>query len=255
MINRRPAIKTKTPPGLARLGLALALAGTLSVVPAAADWLVTLDGDRIETQGSWSIQGKLVVFTSPGGGLSSLRLADIDVDASDQLTAASRAGQNRPRTVQPTREATFVLTDNDVGHVEARLKGSMEDRKEAAEEARAEVKRTAGATEDGVSVTDWDQSFDDNINGVVVTGRIENRSRDIQTEVTLHVHLYLVDGTLAGRAPATLDREVLNPRASTSFKATFAGTLSFDRPDFQIDSVPLAPRVENQTEQEEPALP
>jgi len=48
---------------------------------------------------------------------------------------------------------------------------------------------------------------------------------------------------------------VLNPRASSTFKATFPGTLSFDRPDFQVDSVPLAPRVENQTEQVEPALP
>ena len=77
MSNRRPANTTKTLPGPARIGLALALAGALFVAPASADWLVTLDGDRIETQGPWSIQGKLVVFTSPGGGLSSLRLADI----------------------------------------------------------------------------------------------------------------------------------------------------------------------------------
>ncbi|MGB6367693.1 MAG: hypothetical protein WBG93_12775 [Thermoanaerobaculia bacterium] len=248
MSDRRPANTTKSPPGLARLGLALALAGALFVVPASADWLVTLDGDQIETQGPWSIQGKLVVFTSPGGGLSSLRLADIDVDASDQLTAASRAGQHRPRTEQPAREATFVLTDNDVSHVDGRLEGSMEDRKEAGAEARAETIRTTAATEDGVSVTDWDQSFDDNINGVVVTGRIENRSRDIQTEVTLQVVLHLIDGTLAGRAPATLQKQVLNPKGSTSFKATFPGTLSFDRPDFQIDSVPLVPRVENDSE-------
>jgi hypothetical protein len=255
MSNRRPANTTKTPLGPARLGLALALAGTLFVAPATADWLVTLDGDRIETQGPWSIQGKLVVFTSPGGGLSSLRLADIDVDASDQLTAASQADQNRPRAVPPTREATFVLTDNDVGHVDDRLRGSMEDRQDLAEEARADLKRTAAATEEGVSVSDWDQSFDDNANGVVVTGRLENRSRDIQTEITLQVLLHLVDGTLAGRAPATLQKEVLNPRASTTFKATFAGVLSFDRPDFEINTIPLLPREEDQPQQEDQALP
>ena len=152
MSNRRPADKTKTPPGLARIGLALAMVGTLSVLPAGADWLVTLDGDRIQTEGPWSIQGKLVIFTLPGGGLSSLRLADIDVDASDQLTAASKESQRRPRPKQPTREATFVLTDNDVGHVDARLRGSMEDRQEAGAEARAEATRTAAASEDGVSV-------------------------------------------------------------------------------------------------------
>jgi hypothetical protein len=231
------------------------LAGALFVPPAGADWLVPLDGDRIETQGPWSIQGKLVIFTSPGGGLSSLRLADIDVDASDHLTAASRANQNRPRAVQPTREATIVLTDNDVGHVDDRLRGGMEDRQEAAEEARAEIRRSAAATEEGVSVTEWEQGFDDNANGVVVTGRVENRSRDIQTEVTLQIFLRLVDGSLAGRGPATLQKQVLNPRASTTFKATFPGVLSFDRPDFEINTIALLPREENQPEQEDQALP
>jgi hypothetical protein len=131
----------------------------------------------------------------------------------------------------------------------------MEDRQDLAEEARADLKRTAAATEEGVSVSDWDQSFDDNANGVVVTGRLENRSRDIQTEITLQVLLHLVDGTLAGRAPATLQKEVLNPRASTTFKATFAGVLSFDRPDFEINTIPLLPREEDQPQQEDQALP
>ena len=132
----------------------------------------------------------------------------------------------------------------------------MEDRQDAAEEARAELKRTAAATEEGVSVTEWEQGFDDNANGVVVTGRIENRSRDIQTEVTLQIFLRLVDGSLAGRGPAILQKQVLNPRASTTFKATFPGVLSFDRPDFEVNTVPLLPREdEDQTPPQEQALP
>lgn len=254
MSDHRPADENRNPLGPARLGLALALVGSLSVLPAGADWLVTLDGERIRTEGPWSIQGKLVVFTSPGGRLSSLHLAAIDLDASDQLTADWRASQHRPRAEQTNREATFVLTDSDVGHVDTRLNGSIEERQQAAAEARAKVKRTAAATDEGLTVADWSQSFDDGIDGVVITGRLENRSRDIQHEVTLRVVLYLIDGTLAGRGPATLDKMVLKPRGSTSFKATFPGIISFDRPDFQIDGVPLAPRAENQPEQEDRPL-
>ena len=53
-----------------------------------ADWLVTRDGTRIETEGLWSMQGKLVVFELPDGTLSSLRLSLV---ASDRATAEAEA--------------------------------------------------------------------------------------------------------------------------------------------------------------------
>ncbi len=48
--------------------------------PAAADWLVTKDGARIETEGPWKTKGAMVVFTSAKGTLSSLRLDEIDLE-------------------------------------------------------------------------------------------------------------------------------------------------------------------------------
>jgi hypothetical protein len=48
-----------------------------------------------------------------------------------------------------------------------------------------------------------------------------------------------------------LEKTVLKPRGSTSFKAKFPGVFGFDRPDFQIESFPLALRAENQSEQDD----
>ncbi len=57
-----------------RLVLAAALALPCLVVgPAAADWIVTTDGERIETRGPWEVKGRLVVMTLADGELASMR--------------------------------------------------------------------------------------------------------------------------------------------------------------------------------------
>jgi hypothetical protein len=238
--------------------LVLALLMTLTALPATADWLVTLGGDPVETDGAWEIKGKLIVFTLPGGTLSSMRLADVDLDASERLTAdehLTASGRRPPKAEPERREAVLVLTDSDVGHVDARLTGSMEQRQQVAAEAREQTKGTAAATNGGLSVVDWNQTFDDGIEGVVVTGRLQNRSRGTRAEVTVQVILYRTDGRLAGRAPATLEDTVLSGGEATSLKATFPGILGFDRPEFRIDSTPLRPKAESQPEQEDQPVP
>lgn len=52
----------------------------------AADLLVTREGETIETRGPWKVKGRQVVFTNSQGVLSSLRLADIDIEASEEAT-------------------------------------------------------------------------------------------------------------------------------------------------------------------------
>ena len=69
--------------------IALALAAILAAgpaLPAKADWLVTREGARVETQGAWKVKGKLVVFHTSTGKLSSLRVAEVDLDASRRAT-------------------------------------------------------------------------------------------------------------------------------------------------------------------------
>jgi len=107
--------------GLAGLAAA-AVAGAL-LYPAAADWLVTRDGNRIETAGPWRVEGRLVVFKKPDGSLVSLRLSDVDLEGSRNLTremderAKKAAEAVRPAAVQKKRPSVARITDDDVAHV------------------------------------------------------------------------------------------------------------------------------------------
>lgn len=241
---KRQIIPTICPRSL-RTGLVLGLLLALAALPATADWLVTQSGDQVETEGPWEVKGKLVVFTLPGGTLSSMRLSDVDLDASQQLTTE----KNQPTApaaaaTTPRREATIVITDSDVAHVgAAAVPNSAEGRQEAGAQARAELAGDAASGE-GLTVAEWNQEFDDGIDGVVVTGSVENRSPNLHGEITLQVMLYNTDGSLAGRAAATLDNVLLRAGQSTSFRAAFAGIVGFDRPEFRLNSAPLSPREE-----------
>ncbi len=100
------------------LGLALTLTCICSL-PAAAEWLVTRDGHRIETDGPWQVKGRVVVYTDAKGTLSSIRLDEIDLEASEA------AGEETPEAPAEPREAetkepeerqkpVLVLTNDDI---------------------------------------------------------------------------------------------------------------------------------------------
>ncbi len=86
---------------------------------AIADVLVTNDGERIETQGAWKVKGRQLVYTNTRGVLSAMRLADVDLDASEQATRQAA----EPATSQPAestsgtapRKATRSFTNDDIG--------------------------------------------------------------------------------------------------------------------------------------------
>ncbi|MGB3565492.1 MAG: FxLYD domain-containing protein [Thermoanaerobaculia bacterium] len=236
---------------LFRIGLTLGLLIAVTGLPAAADWLVTQDGDQVETRGAWEIKGKLVVFTLPNGTLSSMRLTDVDLDASQQRTHAQDVPSAPVVTTSQRREATIVITDSDVSHVGPEAPTSATERQEAGAEARAELAAEASGGE--LTVADWNQEYDDGIDGVVVTGNIENRSSNLHSEITLQVILYNTDGSLAGRAAATVDNVLLRAGQSSSFRAAFAGIVGFDRPEFRVNSTALSPRQEGAEGAEEAA--
>ncbi|HEX2162430.1 MAG TPA: hypothetical protein VHM02_00635, partial [Thermoanaerobaculia bacterium] len=76
--------------------LAAAAVLSLTALPAAADWLVMRDGTRVETRGAWQQKGRLVVFTSTEGRLSSLRTDAVDLAASRRATEQAAAAAARP---------------------------------------------------------------------------------------------------------------------------------------------------------------
>ena len=95
----------------------------LAVLPGAAgsaraDWLVTREGARVETRGAWTVKGKLVVFETAAGKLSSLRVAEVDLDASRRATeeAVAAQAQAAAETDKPAerRKSVRVITDKDV---------------------------------------------------------------------------------------------------------------------------------------------
>ena len=96
--------------------LVLAIACWVAAATSSADWLVTRNGERIETRGGWDVQGRMVVFTSASGTLSSIRLSEVDLDASAEATERAMATsamepEARPAPKRPVR----VITTEDVG--------------------------------------------------------------------------------------------------------------------------------------------
>jgi len=73
--------------------LAVALA---AAAPAAADWLVLKNGTRVETLGPWTEKGKQIVYTTVAEKrLVSIRVSDVDLDASRQASATQPASERK----------------------------------------------------------------------------------------------------------------------------------------------------------------
>ena len=89
----------------------------MGALPAAADWLVLDSGDAVETKGSWTVQGGRVIFTTPRGSLSSVRVASVDIDASRKLTEKKSKPEAKPAEAEG-RAPVLVLTDGDVPEFE-----------------------------------------------------------------------------------------------------------------------------------------
>jgi hypothetical protein len=196
-----------------------------AAVPAAADWLVTREGGRVETKGPWQVKGKLVVFTLADGKLSSLRLSEVDLDASrrasDEAAAAAQAAPAAPAQT-PKREARVVLTDNDF------RRGAPPPSPGAPAPAGEEKKEgEAGGTESGkVVVASWERAQGPGGN-VVIHGTLRNEAPDDATGAVVTVLLYDETGKLLVSGDAVLSSTVLPAGQTGSFRAEFPDVFSF----------------------------
>ncbi len=71
-----------------RLAPAVALACLAGT--ARADWIVTREGHEIETRGAWRVEGSRVLFTSLGGTLQAISVAEVDLAWSEELSQERR---------------------------------------------------------------------------------------------------------------------------------------------------------------------
>ncbi len=77
--------KSRTASTWAALALAVLLAS-----PATADWLVTSQGQLIETYGPWAVDSERLVYVDPDGAEHTLALKDVDLEASEEMTAVAQ---------------------------------------------------------------------------------------------------------------------------------------------------------------------
>lgn len=240
---------------LAALGVALA---AVTLGPAAADWLVTRDGARIETQGPWRVESRLVVFKRPDGTFASMRLSEVDLEASERVTrevaeakraaAARAAEEQRPAE---RKKSIARLTEKDLPPV-----GSSRRSAEAEEDAGAGSSGARGEDEEGgrpdpIVVSTWREVSEIDGSGLAFVGELRNTSEHMALGVGVTVTLFDEEDEEIASTDAVLTGTALPPGKSGGFRAEFPGIFHFVRADFDV----AADVVRSQTEEEaaEPA--
>jgi hypothetical protein len=213
-----PSPRPSAPRRLAALAALLGLAA----LPAGADWLITRQGGRVETRGAWETRGKLVVFRTMDGTLSSLRLTEVDLEASRRATeeaVRARAARAEAPAKPPVKKpSVLVLTDKDVRHVEEASSGAADGAPEEAAEKAA----------DDLAVANWERSADPAEGHVVITGTIRNAAAgSTATGVNLTVSLFDESGRQVGSAEAVLTTTALPSGQQSGFRAEFPGVFAF----------------------------
>lgn len=206
-----------------------------AALPAGADWLVTRQGGRVETRGAWEVKGKLVVFRTLNGALSSMRTSEVDLEASRMATEeagrARSAAADAPAKPPEKRPSILVLTDKDVRHVTEASPAT-----DAAAGAPGEEEKPVG----DLAVANWERASAPGAGHVVITGTLRNTAAgSTATGILLLVALFDDTGKQIGAAEAVLTSSALPPGQQSGFRAEFPGVFSFARLEFDPKSVPL----------------
>lgn len=229
------ARSTRLPSSLpAAAAICLCVAGLMPAAPARADWLVTNEGGRVETRGPWKIDGKRVIFTQKDGTLSSLRLTEVDLDASKQATTAmaeeAKAAKATAATeAPPAKKSTRSFTDKDFA-------------RPAAPEAAKDDAGTAKPVPDSpgpVKVVDWKQNHNPETHALEITGSVRNAGPDIAVAVTVTVRLFNPRGEVFATQAAALDARSLRPGLNTAFTAVFPDVIDFASAKIDVTSTPF----------------
>jgi len=210
---------------------AIILAGLAA--PAAADWLVTRDGLRVETKGPWKVKGKLVVFTRTEGQLASLRVTDVDWAASERATAAAAEAAQAPppnaadASPEAPKESRWVLTDSDF---RSAPRASAPEEKEEA--PAAEETDVAGRPRLPVELGGWERR--DRPDGLEIAGTLRNSGNEIAAEVGVTVRLYDETGALVATGEGRIGAPSIGPGETTGFRASFPGVFTYAEAKFDV---------------------
>ncbi|HEY0511175.1 MAG TPA: FxLYD domain-containing protein [Thermoanaerobaculia bacterium] len=208
------------------LGL-LALGTVAAAAPARADWLVTREGGRVETKGPWQTKGKLLVFTrAADGALASLRVSEVDLDASAKATAAAKVQESAPPAPEAPKKKLAVLTDKDF----------RKPAPAAGDDAKPDDGKTP-ANSGPVTVSGWRRT--DRDDGLVIEGTVHNSTGGMIINASVEVQLYNEAGERIGTAQGLLTSTSVQPNGSVDFRANFPGVFTFADVKFQPQGIPL----------------
>jgi hypothetical protein len=215
-----------------------------------ADWLVTREQARIETKGPWEVKGKRIIFTTVDGTFSSLRLAEVDLDASRLATAEATAAPAPPPP--PKKKSVRTLTDKDFSRAEAVAapKASADSTAEG-DQASSETSATTGQ----VQMLSWKQNYSQESRAMEITGTVRNAGPVTAAAVAVTVRLYDDRGQLIAEQAASLNTRSLRPDQTTAFTAVFPSVVFFDTAKFEVQSQPLtiSPKAPPPTSEDQPA--
>ena len=214
--------------------LALTVVSVFGAAAVHADWLVMNDGTKVETRGPWRVEGALVLFEIDSARLASVRAADVDLEASRELTeAASRAAevQASEAATEERPKAVFVLTDADVRHA-----GEVPATDEPAAADMADEPAPPAAE---VRVASWNVSDLPGNDGIRIVGTARNLSTAVASDLSINVLVYDSTGDLVHSGPAALGSRALGPNQSTSLASDLHGLFAYDRVEFDVDFVAL----------------
>lgn len=211
-------------------------AGALVVPAVRADWLQLADGSRVETRGPWTVRGAQVVFSLPNGTLAALRTSQVDLAASERLTAAAKAPPPAA-PAPPPRPPVLVITDEDLG-APAVVPTRSPPPNVASPAPAVEAPTAAPATAPTpatrrLEVLSWESSYDPDSHTSSITGTLSNASEDVAHSMRLAVHALDREGTMVATAEATIHGRGLAPGTSTSFVARFPGVATVEGARFE----------------------
>jgi len=210
-----------------------AIAATAFLLPAAADWLVTKDGARIQTDGPWKVEGRLVVFKRPDGTYASMRRTELDLEASERLTlemveaATKQAEADQAEQPAKRRQPIARLTEKELPP-RGRLAPAGDEQGEASNDS------PPAGQESPLQVLRWREERSVEDEGVSFTGQIRNTSQSMALGVTLTVSLTDEEGEQIATTTAELTTDALPPGAIAGFRALFPGVFTYGRANFDV---------------------
>lgn len=209
-----------------------------------ADRLVLRDSTTVETRGPWSVEGRQVVFETPDGVLTSIRVDRVDLEAS---AVPPKDPAPVAVAVQAPRRAVAVLDGSNVRPYR-KSSASPEARSSSAE---ADGTAKAGSPDAGsVSEPSSNEAFEETLQarvrvveyqaessskGVSFVGYLSNESRQLAGNLRMTATLADSTGEAVASSSALIATRTLGPGERTRFKVQFDDTFVYDQVRFEVE--------------------